>query len=358
MRSGARWVSILAVVVALLVAGCAREGKGPAATGRLTLTGAGATFPYPLYSKWFDEYAKTVREVQINYQSIGSGGGIQQLKAGTVDFGASDAPLSDEETKAMPGPVVHIPTVAGAVVIAYKLPGVSALRLGPEVLADIFLGNITRWNDKAIASINSGVRIPDLPIAVAHRSDGSGTTYIFTYYLAAVSKAWAERVGAGKSVDWPVGIGGKGNEGVTGIVKQTPGAIGYVELAYAMQNKLPCARIRNATGNFVAPSVASTTAAAAGAAEKMRQDIRVSIVNSAAPEAYPIAGFTYLLVYRDQKDRAKGEALTRFLTWAIHDGQRYAEPLLYAPLPPAVVRLNEATMKGLRFQGRPGGSGR
>ncbi len=358
MRSTGRWVPILMGVVALLVAGCARESTGPAATNKLTLNGAGATFPYPLYSKWFDEYAKTVPEVQINYQSIGSGGGIQQLKAGTVDFGASDAPLSDEEAKAMPGPVVHVPTVAGAVVIAYNLPGVNQLRLGPEALVDIFLGNITRWNDKAIASLNTGVKMPDLPIAIAHRSDGSGTTYIFTHYLAAVSRAWGDRVGAGKSVDWPVGIGGKGNEGVTGIVKQTPGAIGYVELAYATQNRLPCARIRNAAGSFVEPSVASTTAAAAGAVEKMKQDIRVGIVNSPNPDAYPIAGFTYLLVYRSQTDPAKGEALAKFLAWAIHDGQRYAGPLLYAPLPPAVVTLNETAIEGLRLPGQPGGSGR
>jgi len=268
-----------------------------------------------------------------------------------VDFGASDAPLSDEETEAMPGPVVHIPTVAGAVVMAYNLPGVSRLRLTPEVVTDIFLGKTKRWSAQMIASLNPTAKMPDLPIAVAHRSDGSGTTYIFTHYLAAVSDVWADRVGAGKSVDWPVGIGGKGNEGVTGIVKQTPGAIGYVELAYATQNRLPCARIRNAAGNFVEPSVASTTAAAAGAVEKMKQDIRVGIVNSPAPDAYPIAGFTYLLVYRDQKDRAKGEALTGFLTWAVHDGQRYADPLLYAPLPPAVVELNEAAIEGIRLQG-------
>ncbi len=351
MRRYRRWSWLVVVGIALFAAGCAKETGAPSAPGSaLTLTGAGATFPYPLYSKWFDVYGKA-NGVQINYQSIGSGGGIQQLKNGTVDFGASDASLSDEEMKAMPGPVVHIPTVAGAVAVAYNLPGVTELCLSPEVLVGIFLGNVTRWNDRAIVSVNPGAKMPNLPIAIAHRSDGSGTTYIFTHYLAAVSKAWAERVGAGKSVNWPVGIGGKGNEGVTGVVKQTPGGIGYVELAYAVQNKLSYAQMRNAAGNFIKPSVAATTAAAAGAAEKMKQDMRVSIVNSTAPDAYPIVGFTYLLVYRNQKDPAKGKALAGFLTWAIHDGQRYAEPLLYAPLPPAIVKLNEAALKSLRLQG-------
>ena len=373
MKPVARRVSIFAIALGLLVTGCARQGQRAAAPGTITLNGAGATFPYPLYSKWLDEYAKVAPQVRINYQSIGSGGGIQQLKAGTVDFGASDAPLSDEETKAMPGAVVHIPTAAGAVVIAYNLPGVRGLRLSPDALADIFLGNVTRWNDKTIASLNPRASLPNLAIAVAHRSDGSGTTYIFTHYLAAVSKPWAERVGAGKSVNWPVGIGGKGNEGVTGVVKQTPGGVGYVELAYAVGNKLSYARMRNAAGNFVEPSVASTTAAAAGAADKMKRDIRVSIVNAPGVEAYPIAGFTYLLAYRDQKHPTKGEALAGFLDWAVHDGQRFAEPLLYAPLPLAVVKLDEgaiatvrtgeapsppSTSRGLRPQGRPAGSGR
>jgi phosphate transport system substrate-binding protein len=345
-------LALAAIGVVAVGAGCARQAQGPA-TGQLTLTGAGATFPYPLYSKWFSEYAKSNPQVRINYQSIGSGGGIQQLKAGTVDFGASDAPLSDEEMKSMPAPVVHIPTVAGAVVIAYNLPGgPDEIRLTPDIIAGIYLGDIRRWNDRRIVAANPRTRLPDLAVAVAHRSDGSGTTYIFTHYLAAVSKAWADRVGAGKSVDWPVGIGGKGNEGVTGVVKQTPGGVGYVELAYAVQNKLAYARVRNAAGNFVKPTLATTRAAAAGAAEAMKRDLRVSIVNAKAVDAYPIAGFTYLLVCRDQANRAKGEALVNFLDWAIHDGQQFAEPLLYAALPTDVVTLDEAALHTIRFQGK------
>ncbi|UCH35200.1 MAG: phosphate ABC transporter substrate-binding protein PstS [Armatimonadota bacterium] len=349
MISQGRWIWLLAVGIIMLAASCAREAGGPGTAGRLTLTGAGATFPYPLYSKWFDEYSKIEPGVRVNYQSIGSGGGIQQLKAGTVDFGASDAPLSDEEEAAMPGAVVHIPTVAGAVAITYNLPGMSeTLRLSPEAIAGIYLGEIKRWRSRQIAAINPDARLPDLPIAVSHRSDGSGTTYIFTHYLSAVSKPWADRVGAGKSVAWPVGIGGKGNEGVTGVVKQTPGSIGYVELAYAVQNGLSYALVRNSAGEFVEPTVASTTAAAAAAAPTMARDVRVSIVNAAAPDAYPIAGFTYILVHRDHRDRARGEALATLLDWAIHDGQRFAEPLLYAPLPGEIVAINETALAGLR----------
>ena len=313
-----------------------------------SLTGAGATFPYPLYSKWFDVYGKATG-VRINYQSIGSGGGIQQLKAGTVDFGASDAPLSDEEAKAMPGQVLHIPTVAGAVVVAYNLPGVSkGLRLTPDVVAGIYLGHIKRWNDKRIAALNPGVNLPNLAIAVVHRSDGSGTSYIFTSYLAAVNRAWAVRVGAGKSVDWPIGLGGKGNEGVAGLVKQTPGGIGYMELAYATQNRLPYASIRNRAGKYVEPTLASTTAAVAGAVKAMQRDVRVSIVNAPGEGAYPIAGLTYILVYRAQQDREKGRALGGFLSWAIHEGQRYAPALLYAPLPEELVGINERAIKSMR----------
>ncbi len=308
------------------------------------LTGAGATFPYPLYSKWFDVYQKATG-VRINYQSIGSGGGIQQLKNGTVDFGASDAPLSDEEMKDMPGPVVHIPTAAGAVAVVYNLPGIArGLRLSGEVIANIFLGGVTRWNDRAIAALNPGVELPDVAIAVAHRSDGSGTTYIFTHYLAAVSKPWAERAGAGKSVNWPVGLGGKGNEGVAGIVKQTPGAIGYVELAYATQNHLAYAAVRNRAGAFVKPSLASTTAAVAGSVAAIQRDVRTSIVNAAGKSSYPIAGLTYILVYRQQRDREKGRVVAQFLRWAVTDGQEYTAPLLYAPLPPAVVAVNNGAI--------------
>jgi len=351
MLTGWRWLSVITALVVLL-AGCAKKAPAPGGKLAVSLTGAGATFPYPLYSKWFDAYAKAT-DVRINYQSIGSGGGIQQLKAGTVDFGASDAPLSDEETRSMPAPVVHIPTVAGAVVVAYNLPEVRGLRLSGEVLAGIYLGEITRWSDPKIGALNPKARLPNLPIAVAHRADGSGTTYIFTHYLAAVSKAWADRVGAGKAVSWPVGLGGKGNEGVTGLVKQTPGGIGYLELAYAKQNNLPYAEMRNAAGKFIEPSIASTSAAARGAIAAMKRDVRASLVNSPAPDAYPIAGFTYLLVYRDQTDRSKGEALAKFLEWAIHDGQKYASPLFYAPLPAEVVALDEAAIRSLRYDGKP-----
>ncbi len=314
-----------------------------------SLTGAGATFPYPLYSKWFDVYQRE-HKVAISYQSIGSGGGIQQLKAGTVDFGASDAPLSDQEMREMPAPVVHVPMIAGAVVIAYNLPGVQkGLRLSGDVVADIFLGNIKRWNDTRIASLNPGAKLPNLAVAVAHRSDGSGTSYIFTSYLSAVSPTWKTRVGIGKSVNWPAGIGGKGNDGVAGVVKQTPGAVGYVELAYATQNKLAYAYLRNRAGRFVEPSIASTTAAAAGSMKAMQKDVRVSIVNAPGKDSYPIAGFTYILVYQRQQKADKGRAVTEFLRWAVRDGQKYAAPLLYAPLPKQVVSMDESKIKSVVF---------
>ena len=330
--------------LALAAVGCGRPTPGPAAAG-VRLSGGGATFPYPLYSRWLSEYQKVAPGVRIEYQSIGSGGGIQQLKAGTVDFGASDTPLDDREAKAMPRPVIHLPGAAGAVAIIYHLPSVTGeLRLTGEALAAIYLGQLKRWNAPELVRLNPGVTLPDLPIAVAHRSDGSGTTAIFSRFLAAMSKDWAARVGTGKSLDWPVGIGAKGNEGVSGLVKQTPGAIGYVELTYAIQNRLPTAAVRNAAGRFVAPDIRSISAAASAGAEAMVEDIRASIVNSPAPEAYPICGFTYLLVYQQQTDPAKGEALVRFLRWAIHEGQQFAEPLHYAPLPPEVVALNDAAL--------------
>jgi len=314
-----------------------------------SLTGAGATFPYPLYSKWFDVYQREY-EVEISYQAIGSGGGIRQLKSGTIDFGASDAPLSNQEAKEMPGAVLHIPTVAGAVVVAYNVPGVQkGLKLTGEVIADMFLGKIKRWNDKRITALNAGANLPNMPIAVVHRSDGSGTSYIFTSYLSAVSRAWAVRVGIGKSVNWPAGIGGKGNDGVAGVIKQTPGAVGYVELAYATQNRLPYAHVRNRAGNFVEPTIASTTTAAAGSVKAMQKDVRVSIVNAPGKSAYPIAGFTYILMYQRQTNATKGRALAAFLRWAVRDGQKYAEPLLYAPLPREIVTLNEAKIRSLSF---------
>jgi phosphate transport system substrate-binding protein len=310
-----------------------------ATTSGADLTGAGATFPYPLYSKWFDSYA-TSSGVKINYQSIGSGGGIRQLSEQTVDFGASDAPMSDAElAKAKGGAVLHFPTTIGAVVVIYNLPEVTApLKLTGEVVAAIFQGQITKWNDARIAALNSGVALPGSDILVVHRSDGSGTTYVFTDYLANVSPAWATKPGKGKEVQWPTGLGAKGNEGVAGQVKQTPGAIGYAELVYANQNKLATAMIQNANGEFVAPNIASVTAAAAGAAGKLpaNTDYRVSIVNAPGAGVYPISSFTWLLVYQKQADPAKGKKLTDFLRWALTDGQALAPPLDYSPLPEAM----------------------
>lgn len=348
--------SVASLATLAFVSGCGPGGgaPGPSEPMAVSLTGAGASFPYPLYSKWFSEYHGAEPSVQISYQSIGSGGGIQALKTRIVDFGASDAPLSDEEASNMPGVVVHIPTVVGAVAVVHRLPAAKqAIRLDGPALTAIYLGQIKRWNDPKLAVLNPGVKLPDLPITVAHRSDGSGTTYLFTSYLAAVSPEWAKRVGAAKSVNWPTGVGGKGNEGVAGTVKQLPGAIGYVELAYAQQNKLSTARLRNTAGAFVEPTVPSTTAAATGAVERMKDDVRVSIVNSPAPGAYPIAGFTYLLVYRQQSDQTEGAALAGFLQWAIREGQAFAVPLGYAPLPEGVLAINQKAIQGLTYQGEP-----
>jgi len=324
-----------------------------AAADTLTVTGAGATFPYPLYSKWFYEYSNAHPGVNFNYQSIGSGGGIKQITAGTVDFGASDAPMKDEEMAKLPGPIFHIPTAIGAVTVVYNLQGMgSGLKLTQEALADIFLGKITMWNDPKIASQNRGKKLPAEDIVVAHRSDGSGTTDIFTNYLSAVSSEWKEKVGRGKSVRWPAGLGGKGNEGVAGVVKQTPGAIGYVELAYSTQNKMTVAAIRNKEGHFVPPTLDSTSKAAAGAAKTMPADYRVALVDAPGKESYPICGLTWLLIYRDQKDAAKGKALVSFLKWAMHDGQKMNAPLLYAPIPKPVVEKVDATLKQIRHQGK------
>ncbi|HVP38987.1 MAG TPA: phosphate ABC transporter substrate-binding protein PstS [Candidatus Saccharimonadales bacterium] len=338
-------------LAALLSLALTLAAAGPAPAAAASLTGAGATFPYPLYSKWFDEYAKANPGTNINYQSIGSGGGIRQITERTVDFGASDPPMTEEQIGKAPG-VLHIPTVIGAVVVVYNLAGVPAgLKLDGETVAAIFLGQITSWNDPKVAALNPGVSLPAQAITVVHRSDGSGTTNIFTDYLSHVSTAWAKAVGKSTSVNWPVGLGAKGNEGVAGQVRTLPGTIGYVELAYAMTNKMTYASVRNRAGEFVEPSVAATTTAAAGAVSKMPADLRVSIVNPPGKHAYPICGFTYLLVYREQGNRTKGEVLAKFLWWAIHDGQRMAEPLYYAPLPPPVVSLVEAKVKSLESGG-------
>ncbi len=334
---------ILLAAAALALAGTA------GAADTLLVNGAGATFPFPLYSKWFGEYNKLHPELQFNYQSIGSGGGIQQITNRTVDFGASDAPMKDEQLAKAPG-TVHVPTVMGAVVVTYDAP-IAELKLTPDTLAGIFLGKIQRWNDPGLAAVNPGAKLPDAAIAVIHRSDGSGTTNIFTDYLSKVSPEWKAQVGTGTAVRWPTGLGAKGNEGVSGLVKQTPGAIGYVELAYANQNKLPKALLRNKGGAFVAATMESTSAAAAGV--EMPDDFRVSITDASGKDAYPMASFTYILVPRDQQDPAKGKAIVQFLDWAVHDGQRFAAPLDYAPLPKPVVEKVTAKLKTLTAQGKP-----
>jgi len=319
------------------------------ASAETLINGAGATFPYPLYSKWFSEYAKIDTSVKFNYQSIGSGGGIKQITAQTVDFGASDKFLSDAELAAAPGKLLHIPTVMGAVVVTYNLPGIpKGLKLNSEDVANIFLGKITKWNDKKIADDNPGVNLPDKAIIVVHRSDGSGTTSIFTDYLSGVNSDWAAKVGKGASVKWPVGLGGKGNEGVAGQIKTTQYTIGYVELAYAFENKLPYATLKNKAGAFVEPSIKTTSAAAAAAIKNMPADYRISLVNQPAKDAYPIVGFTWLLVYQDQKDKTKGKKLVEFLNWSLHKGQKMAAPMLYAPLPESVVKMVEKTIKSIK----------
>jgi len=328
---------------------CILAAAAAFAAESLLINGAGATFPFPLYSKWFSEYNKKHPQLKFNYQSIGSGGGIKQITEGTVDFGASDAPMTDEELSKAPN-VVHMPTVLGSVVIIQNAPGLSKLRLSAQTLSGIYLGKISKWNDPALAAENPGAKLPDQIISVVHRSDGSGTTWIFTDYLAKVSPEWKITVGNGKSVKWPVGIGGKGNEGVTGVVKQTPGAIGYVELAYANQNKLEPAEMKNNSGAYVLPSIKSTSEAAAGI--EIPSDFRVSVTNASGAGAYPIAGFTYLLIHKDQRLSFCGILLVQFLWWASHDGQQFAAPLDYAPLPAPVVKKVETTIRTLTVQGK------
>ena len=314
-----------------------------------SLNGAGATFPNPIYQKWFSEYSAAHGGVQINYQSLGSGAGIRQVIAGTVDFGASDGPMSDEQLAQCKGKVLHIPTVLGAVVPAYNIPGVKQeLKFTPDLLAAIFLGKIGNWNDAAIAKVNPGIEFPNMPIVVVHRSDGSGTTYIFTDYLSKVSPEWNSQVGKNTSVKWPVGLGGKGNEGVAGTIRQIEGTIGYVELIYAAQNKIPYGVVRNKSGNFVKASLESTTAAASAAAGKMPADYRVSITNPDGKDAYPIASFTWLLIPQKSKDSAKGKVLHDFLEWMLKDGQKATASLTYAPLPKEVVAKLEATIKTIQ----------
>lgn len=305
-----------------------------AVSAQMTINGAGATFPYPIYSKWFDEYAKVDPSVRFNYQSIGSGGGQKQILAQTVDFGASDGPMSDDNLAKAPGKLLHIPTVAGADVVAYNLPGNPVLKLDPDAIAGVFLGQIKKWNDPKIAALNPGIKLPYQDIVVVHRSDGSGTTYIWTDYLSKISSEWKQKVGTNTSVNWPTGLGGKGNEGVAGQIKQTPGALGYVELIYAVQNKMPYADMKNASGEFMKASLESITAAMATA--QIPDDFRFSMTNAPGKDAYPIAGATWLLVYEQQKDPMKGKKLVEFLKWAMKDGEKMARDLQYAPLPEKV----------------------
>ena len=311
------------------------------------INGAGATFPYPIYSKWFSEYAKAEGSVNFNYQSIGSGGGIKQLSAGTVDFGASDAPMTDAEMTSAKGKVLHFPSVMGGVVPTYNLPGDPKLNFSQATLAGIFLGKVSRWNDPALAKDNPGAGLPDAPIVVVHRSDGSGTTYVFTDFLSKVSLDWKSRVGTGKSVNWPVGLGGKGNEGVAGLVKQTPNSIGYVELGYATHNNLAAGRVQNKEGKFVECTAETVSSAAAGVT--MPKDFRVSVTNAAGADSYPISTFTWLLVYQKQENKATAEALVNFLRWMLQDGQKFTEPLGYAPLPAEVVRMEEEAIAQIQL---------
>ncbi len=332
---------------------CSPKGAGPAG-GTISLQGAGATFPNPLYQKWLSEYGKLHANVRIDYQSIGSGGGIKQIQAQTVDFGASDAPMSDADLKAAPGELLHIPTVLGAVVVTYNVASITEpLHLSPEVLADIFLGKIKKWDDAHIKQDNPGISLPAADITVVHRADGSGTSFVFTDYLSKVSAEWKEKVGTDKSPKWPVGQGGKGNEGVTGQIKQQPNTIGYVELAYAVQNKLPVALIKNASGKFVEPSIDAVTAAAASTSAQTPDDLRVSITNAAGDNAYPISSYTYILAYKDQKNAEKGKALVDFLWWGIHDGEQFAKDLQYAPLPAEIVKRAEAKINSITSGGQP-----
>jgi len=332
-----RTLAISIFGVATLCAGLAAQGT--------QINGGGATFPNPIYSKWFSEYNKLHPDVKINYQSQGSGFGIQQLTQGTVFFGASDGPMTDEQLKAAPGPILHFPTVLGGVVPVYNIPNVKTeLKFSGQVLADIYLGKITKWNDPSIAKLNAGVTLPATDILVVHRSEGSGTTYIWVDYLSKVSPEFKTKVGVGTSVKWPTGVGAKGNEGVSGQVSQTPGAIGYVELIYALQTRTSYGSVQNMDGEFVKASVASVTAAAASAASKMPADFRVSITNAPGKGVYPISSFTWLLLYENPKDKAQAKTMVDFVKWALKDGQKYCPDLGYAPLPANVVQLELAAL--------------
>jgi len=350
-----RFIAILAI--ALLSLSCADNDRTnaavpaspPARTADLVLiTGAGATFPYPIYSKWFDQYHRMFPQIQINYQSIGSGGGIRQVSEGTVDFGATDGPMMDEQLKQAKTKILHFPTALGAVVPTYNIPGVTPeLNFTPEVLAGIFLGKITKWNDAEIKKTNETINLPDKPIVVIHRSDGSGTTYVWVDYLSKISADWKSKVGVNTSVNWPVGLGGKGNEGVAGLIRQTPNSLGYVELVYAIQNKMPYGKVRNSNGNFVKADLASVRAAAADAVKTMPPDFRVSITNSPGQNAYPVSSFTWLLIPSKIQDQAKKKAIKDFLQWMLTDGQNMIEALSYAKLPGEVIAMEQKALAGI-----------
>ena len=357
-KQGNRWISIpvMLLLVAVTLGGCSAPPSASTTPARaVNLTGAGATFPAPLYTKWFDEYYK-LTGVKVNYQPIGSGGGISQITEGTVDFGASDGIMTEAQqakAESRNGPVLHVPMTSGSVAIIYNLEGAGSgqLKLTGGLLADIYLKKVTRWNDPAISALNPGLALPDAAIAVVFRSDGSGTTYIFTNYLSKVSPEWGRQVGNATSVKWPGDIGGQGNAGVAGQVQQIPNSIGYVELAYARQNKLAAAILRNSAGNFIEPSLPATTRAAEGVT--LPADMKLMLTDSPNPEAYPVAGFTWMLVYVNQKDRVKGKALAEMLWWAIHDGQGYTAALTYASLAESVVSAAEGQVLSLNYQGQP-----
>jgi phosphate transport system substrate-binding protein len=339
-----RWLQVtLAVMLALVLV--------TVGLAKVSINGGGATFPFPIYSKWFSEYNKLHPDVEINYQPQGSGFGIQQIQKQTVFFGATDGPMTPEQLQGAAGKVLHFPTVLGADVPVYNIPGVTAeLKFTGPILANIFLGKITKWNDAAITKVNPGVTLPNTDITVAHRSDGSGTTYIWVDYLAKALPEWKTKVGVATSVNWPVGLGGRGNDGVTSLVKQTPGAIGYVELIYALQNKMTYGSVQNMNGEFIAASVDSVTAAAAEASAKMPADFRVSITNAPGKGVYPISSFTWILLYENPKDKATAKTMVDFMNWMLVDGQKFAAGLGYAPLPAQVVSLEKEALKKIKLQ--------
>jgi len=337
----------------LTLSGCDKSNPNGGGTAEVRLQGAGASFPFPLYQKWFSEYNKVHANAKFDYQSIGSGGGVKQISSNTVDFAGSDAPMTDQQLKDAPAELIHIPSIMGAVVITYNIPNVTgSLKFSGETIAGIYLGNIKKWNDPKITADNPGITFPAADITVVSRSDPSGTSFVFTDYLSKVSPEWKDKVSSGTAVKFPVGVSAKGNEGVTGQVKQAPNSIGYVELIYAEGNKLPYADVKNSAGQFVKPSIQTVSNAAAGAASSMPPDLRVSITNAPGADAYPISTFTYFLAYKDQKDEAKGKALVDFLWWATHDGQKMAPDLVYAPLPAEVVQKDEEKIKSITSSGK------